>query len=706
MITEKKFNEILHKADRQGKEITLSTGKFAPHSEWAVTITFWETSLLVTAIMEKNPDENRDFMPLAIDFRESRYAAGKIGGGRFNKREWRPSDEAVLYCRLTDRPLRPMFPKGMVNDTVITISPLSLDGEISPGELSIIGSSAALLMAGIPFEWPVGACRIWYVDGEYKTHMTDSEAENAILDLHLAGKKWSINMIEAWANECDPEILKEAMKKWQAIIDEICDIQSAFLEKLTITQQEPTKNIYTPEMFEQAKWIIWDKLTKLQEIGEDKKEFDKVYAVLAAELWEALASEVEDDSSPWTNSKVSGCFFALMKDFLRTNFLATWVRVDGRSAEDIRQIYCETNVVPRSHGTWLFWRWDTQVLSILSLGGPSDAQLLDNMEYHGEEKRFIHHYKMPPFSNNEARMIRGTNRRETGHGRLAEKALLPMIPDKDMFPYTIRIVSEVLGSGWSTSMASVCGSTLALLSGWVPMKAPVSGIAMGMISDDDQQVILTDIKGTEDFIGDMDFKLTGTSKGITAIQMDTKLKGVSVDKLLEMVDRSNSGRQDILEYMLQTIDKPAEKMSPYAPSIEVHKIKAEQVRTVIGPGGSMITKIIEWAWGADLVSIDFEDDGTVFITAKDQAAGTKAREMIQETLRVPTKGDQMEGKVTRTEAYGVFVEIKWGNIWLVHVKNLWKWFIEDASTLHKVGETMKVEVMWMDKGKLQLKKAE
>lgn len=706
MITKKEFTEHSLTSKRQGKDITLSTGKLAPHSEWAVTITFWETSLLVTAIMEKDPDESRDFMPLAIDFRESRYAAGKIGGGRFNKREWRPSDEAVLYCRLTDRPLRPMFPKGMINDTVITISPLSLDGEISPGELSIIWSSAALMMAGIPFEGPVGACRIGYVDGEYKIHMTDSEAKGALLDLHLAGKKWSINMIEAAANECDPEILKEAMKIGQWIIDEICDIQTEFLSKLTITPQEPSKNIYTPEMFDQAKNILWDKMVKLQEVGEDKKEFDKVYAELSNELGEALADDIADENSPWTKSKLKLCFFALVKDFLRTHFLKTGVRVDGRWAEDIRQIYCEIDAVPRAHGAWLFWRWDTQVMSFLSLGWPSDAQLLDNMEYHGEEKRFIHHYKMPPFSNNEARMIRGTNRRETGHGRLAEKALLPMIPGKDVFPYTIRLVSEVLGSGWSTSMAAVCGSTLAMMSGWVPMKAPVSGIAMGMMSDDDQQVILTDIKGTEDFIGDMDFKLTGTSNGVTAIQMDTKLKWVKVDKLLEMVDRSNSGRQDILDYMLQTIEKPAEKMSPYAPSIEVHKIKAEQVRKVIGPGWSMITKIIEESWGPELVNIDFEDDGSVFITAKDQAAGVKARDMIQEVLREPTKGEQMEWKITRTEQYGVFVEIKGWNVWLVHVKNLWEWFIEDASALHKVWETMKVEVMGMDKGKLQLKKAE
>ncbi len=704
MIKKREFTEVSHKAQWQGSEIHLSTGKLAPHSEWAIVIRQGDTSLLVTTIMEKNPDKSRDFMPLAVDFRESRYAAGKIGWGRFNKREGRPSDEAVLYCRLTDRPLRPMFPKGMVNDTVITISPLSLDGEVSPGELSIIWSSAALLMAWIPFEGPVGAIRIWYVNGEFRYHLTDSEAKEATLDLHLAGKKGSINMIEAWANECPPEILKEAMKLGQIAIDEMCDIQEEFLKKLNITQQEPTKNRYTDDMFAEAQAIIsQEKLQELKKIWADKAQFDTLYGQLKDELFDGLATQIEDDNSPWSSSLVGICFFNLVKKFIRSSFLETGERIDGRKAEDIRNIYCEINAIPRNHGTWFFWRWDTQVMSFLTLGSPSDAQILDNMEYHGEEKRFLHHYKMPPFSNNEARMIRGSNRRETGHGRLAEKALLPMIPQKEEFPYTIRLVSEVLGSWGSTSMASVCGSTLALLSGWVPMKAPVSGIAMGMISDDTQEVILTDIKGTEDFIWDMDFKLTGTKNWVTAIQMDTKLKWISVEKLCEMVDRANSGRQDILDYMLQTISKPADSISEYAPSIETYKIEPDQVRTVIGPWGSMINKIIEEVGGADMINIDFEDDGTTYITAKDGSIGKKAREIIQRVLRVPTQGDILEGTITRTEAYGVFVDIN-GHIGLVHVKKLGEGFVEDASKLFNVNDKMKVKVLGSDKGKLQLER--
>lgn len=513
-------------------------------------------------------------------------------------------------------------------------------------------------------------------------------------------------MIEAGANECSPEILKEAMTRWQALIDASCDIQQVFLDKLTISPKEITKNRYTQEQFAQAKEILTDdKLSGLQNAGKGKKaDFDTLYDSLKDELVDGLAEQINDGENEWTKTKAKIVMFNAVKKYLRRTVLNGWARVDGRSVDDIRQIYCETNVVPRTHGTGLFWRGDTQVLSFLTLGSPSDAQLVDGMEDDGASKRFIHHYKFPPFSNNEARMIRGSNRRETGHGRLAEKALEKMIPGKDIFPYTLRLVSECLWSGGSTSMASVCGSTLALMAGWVPIKEPVSGIAMGMMSDDTQQIILTDIKWTEDFIGDMDFKLTGTKNGVTAIQMDTKLKGCSVEKLHEMVDKANSGRQDILDYMLTHIAEVSPEMSPYAPSIVVHQIKSEKVRTVIGPGWATITKIIEEAWGPEVVSIDFEDDGTTYISAKDQEAGKKARSLIEGILREPKKWDKMTGKITRTEAYGVFADIWSGKIGLVHVKNLGQWFIEDASKLYKIGDSIDVEVIGIEQGKIQLKK--
>ncbi len=707
MITKKEFQTITHSADRAGKQVTFETWKLAPHCDGSTVITLWETQLLVTAVMEKKPDSDKDYMPLAIDFRESRYAAGKIWWWRFNKREWRPSDIAVLYARLTDRPLRPMFPKGMVNDVIVTISPLSLDREISPWELSIIGASASILMWGIPFDGPVWAIRIWYKDWNFIPHMTDSQSEGALLDLHLAWKKWSINMIEAGANECSPEVLKEAMTKGQELIDQICDIQQAFLDKLTIETKQITKNRFTDEQFSEAKNILTDeKLEWLQIVWKDKAGFDSLYSTLQKELIDGLEDNISDSENEWTTSKAKIVMFNSVKKYFRNKVLSGQPRVDGRSLDQIRQIYCETNVVPRTHGTGLFWRWDTQVLSFLTLWSPSDAQLIDGMEDDSGSKRFIHHYKFPPFSNNEARMIRWSNRRETGHGRLAEKALERMIPEKDVFPYTLRLVSECLWSGWSTSMAAVCGSTLALMSGWVPIKEPVSGIAMGMMSDDSQQIILTDIKWTEDFIWDMDFKLTGTKNWVTAIQMDTKLKGCSVEKLHEMIDKANWWRQEILEYMLTHIAEPNSEMSPYAPSIEVHKIQPEQVRSVIWPGWSMITKIIEEAWGPELVSIDFEDDGTTFISAKDQEAGKKARSLIQWVLREPKKWDKMKGTITRTEAYGVFADIWSGKIGLVHVKNLGQWFIEDASKLFKVWDTIQVEVIGIEQGKIQLKKAE
>ena len=703
MITKKEVQEVSLTKSRGGQDITLSTGILAPHCDGAIHIKMWGTELLVTAVMNRDPDTDKDYMPLAIDFRESRYAAGKIWGGRFNKREWRPSDEAVLYARLTDRPLRPMFPKGMVNDVIITISSLSLDQEISPGELSIIWSSAAVLLGGIPIDWPIGAIRIWYVDGEYVVNMTDSQAENALLDLHLAGKKWSINMIEAAANECDPEILKEAMTRGQKYIDEICDMQTEFLAQFDITTLEIKKNRYSEEMFAHAQTIITDKkLAGLQNIP--KADFDNLYDTLQTELKDSVSDLVADEESEWRNSIIKIVFFNLVKRFLRDQVLAGKPRVDGRSVDQIRQIYCEIDKIERAHGTWLFRRGDTQVLAFLSLGSPSDAQMQDNMEHTWVEKRFIHHYKMPPFSNNEARMIRGTSRREIGHGRLAEKALEPMIPGKDVFPYTIRMVSEVLGSGGSTSMAAVCGSTLAMMAWWVPMIEPVSGIAMGMMSDESQQLILTDIKGTEDFIGDMDFKLTGTKNGVTAIQMDTKLKGSSVAKLHEMVDKSNAGRQQILEFMLETIAEPRAEVSPYAPFMMTYKIRGEQVRSVIWPGWSIIQKIIEDMWWADMVSIDFEDDGTTYITAKNAEVGEKARWMIKAILREPSNGDQLEGKITRVEKYGAFVEVAAGKIGLVHVRNFGMWFVADANEHATVWETMKVEVTWFKDGKMDLKR--
>ncbi len=582
MITEKKFNEVVFETTRQGKKISFKTGKLAPHCDGAVEITMEGTILLVTAVMEKKPKPDNSFFPLAIDYRESYYAAGKIGGGRYRKREGRPSDESVLYCRLTDRPLRPMFPKGMINDVIITISPLQLDMLHSPGELCIIGASAAIMLAGIPFEGPLGAIRIGYIDGKYVMNMTDEEAKTSLLDLHVAGTKDKINMIEAAGNETPLDLVKEGLRLGQKAIAELCEIQEKFLSQNKIDHKEYKKNFPSDSFIAAVKEIITE--DKMQALHGDmeKGQWESTYARYAEEVKAGLKDKIADPANERTEGRVSEGFFVAVKDSIRAKTLNQGSRVDGRTLDQVRQIYCETDTIPRAHGSALFWRGDSQVLSILTLGAPGDAELVDDMENDNHENRWMHHYKMPPFSNNEAQMIRGTNRREVGHGRLAEKAFEAVLPSEEAFPYTMRVVSEVLGSGGSTSMASVCATTLALMAGGVPIKKPISGIAMGLMTEgDNKYAILTDIMGTEDFTGDMDFKLAGTDEGMTAIQMDTKLKGTKVDLLIEMIDHAQAGRTQILAHMLKTISEPRGKLSPYAPALLQFEVKPDEVRAVI-----------------------------------------------------------------------------------------------------------------------------
>ncbi len=465
MITEKKFNEVVFETTRQGKKISFKTGKLAPHCDGAVEITMEGTILLVTAVMEKKPKPDNSFFPLAIDYRESYYAAGKIGGGRYRKREGRPSDESVLYCRLTDRPLRPMFPKGMINDVIITISPLQLDMLHSPGELCIIGASAAIMLAGIPFEGPLGAIRIGYIDGKYVMNMTDEEAKTSLLDLHVAGTKDKINMIEAAGNETPLDLVKEGLRLGQKAIAELCEIQEKFLSQNKIDHKEYKKNFPSDSFIAAVKEIITE--DKMQALYGDmeKNQWESTYARYAEEVKAGLKDKIADPANERSEGRVSEGFFVAVKDSIRNKTLSQGSRVDGRTLDQVRQIYCETDTIPRAHGSALFWRGDSQVLSILTLGAPGDAELVDDMENDNHENRWMHHYKMPPFANNEAQMIRGTNRREVGHGRLAEKAFEAVLPTEEVFPYTMRVVSEVLGSGGSTSMASVCATTLALMAG-------------------------------------------------------------------------------------------------------------------------------------------------------------------------------------------------------------------------------------------------
>lgn len=703
MITRKEIHELTHEVVWQWKKVIFKTGKLAPHCDGAVEMTIEGTTLLITAVMEKNPDLNKGWFPLSIEYRESYYAAGKIGGWRFRKREWRPSDDSVLYARLTDRPLRPMFPKWMVNDVVLTISPLQIDKKHSPGEMSIIGSSLATLLAGIPFAGPVGAIRIGHINGEFVMNMTDDQAAKSIMDLHVAGTKTEINMLEAGGNETPMDIIKKGLELAQVAIKEICEIQEQFVALHKITEQTITTNNPANDLITAVKEAVGeDNIANL--FGKvEKGDWDRLYNEYEALAKEKLVDICASDENDRSAGHIGAAWFTVVKKAIRKKTLEEGIRIDGRTPEQIRKIYCETDMYERVHGTGFFRRGETQVLSLLTLGSPADVEFSDDMENDQAQARWIHHYKMPPFSNNEARMIRFTNRREIGHGKLAEKAIEPMLPDAEDFPYTMRIVSEVLGAGGSTSMASVCGSTLALLSGWVPMKKPVSGIAMWLMKDGDTELVLTDIKGTEDFVGDMDFKLAGTDEGMTAIQMDTKLKGIGVAKLQEMLDRAQVGRTDILAFMNETISKAKADISPYAPYLLKFKVQADQVREIIGKWGSTIQEIVRET-GA---KIDLEDDGSGVIAGENKAMAQAAMDWINKVLWVPQKWDQMDGTITRVEKYGVFVDIGSKKTGLCHVKQLGSGYIEDVTALFNVGEPIKVEVIEIDNmGKIALKKVE
>ena len=695
MVVKKQFETSRQSMNWQGRELSLEIGKLAVQADASIRMQMGDNVMLYSTTMEKNPREWLDFLPLMIDMRESFSAAGRIGGAVYRRREWRPSDQAILNARLTDRALRPMFPKGMINDIVVSVTPLALDHQMSLGVMHIIGSSLSILAAGIPFDGPVGAAQIGYLDGQFIVNPSLEQLEKSDLNLLVAGKKGSINMIECEGKEFPDNLMKEAFTLWQKVIDESCDWQTDFIKTLEIKPQEITFNKPTEKTMELINsYLTSDKLEAMA--GNTKTPFNELYNLYEKDIL-TLAKEqtTEENEADFTESKLKMGVFNAIKTFIRSRTIETGKRIDDRGILDIRPLYCETDNLPRVHGSGLFWRGDTQVLSTVTLGGPTDYLVLDDMEHNDVQQRYFHHYNFPPFSTGEAKAMRGTGRREIGHGRLAEKALEFMIPSKESFPYSIRVVSECLGSGGSTSMGSVCGSTLALMDAWVPIKKPVAWIAMGLMTEhlEDGTItkyqILNDLMGTEDFTGDMDFKVAGTKEGINAIQLDTKLKGLPLNIVHETIDRASAGYKEIMDFMLQTIAEPRAQVKEYAPKIHVFSIKPEKIKEVIGKGGEMIDKIIEQC---DNIKIDFEDDGTCFLTHSNQAIIEKAKNLILEIATDLEVGQSFEAKVVRIADFGLFVQLPKGKQGLCHVSNLGQKYPDGLDKHFKLGDLINVTI--------------
>ncbi|MGQ9552795.1 MAG: polyribonucleotide nucleotidyltransferase [Anaerolineae bacterium] len=664
------------------QEIVIETGKLAGQADGAVTVTCGETVMLVTATASDEPREGSDFLPLSVDYEERLYAAGRIPGG-FIKREGRPSEASVLLCRLVDRPLRPLFDKSIRNDIQIIITALSADPEIYLDVLAILGASAALMISDIPFGGPVGAVRVGYVDGELVFNPSASQMERSTLDLRLAGTADAILMVEAGALEVSEDLLMRAMRAGHQAIQESIEVQKRMAADIGKPKRALAVTTIAEDLVTEIESRVKQPLVEAMRAARDKETREAAIKQIGASL-------TKDIESAERAAEVAHAFEEALQRVVRSMILEH-KRPDGRDWEQIRPISCEVGLLPRTHGSGLFTRGETQVISIVTLGTASDEQMLDGLGVESS-KRYMHHYNFPPYSTGETRRLGSPGRREIGHGALAERALQAVLPSEEEFPYTVRVVSEVLSSNGSTSMASVCGSTLALLDAGVPIRAPVAGIAMGLVVSGDSYAILSDIIGMEDHLGDMDFKVAGSADGVTALQMDIKVKGISDAIFCAALEQARRGRLHILERMAETIAEPRKNLSPYAPRIMVMKIDPAKIGTVIGPGGKMIRSIIEET-GA---KIDIEDDGTVFIASSDAGAAVAARRRIEGLTEVPEVGRIYTGKVVRTTDFGAFVEILPGIDGMVHISQLADFRAESVEDVVRVGDEIMVMVTDID----------
>ncbi|NLT72996.1 MAG: polyribonucleotide nucleotidyltransferase [Chloroflexi bacterium] len=667
-----------------GREpITISTGKLAQQAGGSVLMRWGDTVILVTATASSEPRHGIDFFPLTVDLEERRYAAGKIPGGFF-KREGRPSTEAILTVRKVDRPLRPLFPDGYRNDVQIVITPLSADEEHSIDILSIVGASAALMISDIPFETPVGAVRVGYINGEYVLNPVNSEIAVSELDMALAGTADSVNMIEVGANELSEEIIAEAIRIGHEAMQSVIALQVEMRAAIG-KEKKPGQRFGVPaEVADLARECVQARITELVSGELPREERHAAEDALRAEL---LTHASEELPAP----QLAEAFEALMKKAMRDRIIATGKRIDGRGLDEIRELKAEVGLLPRVHGSALFSRGETQVLNIVTLGSADDEQRIEWLSEDGT-RRYMHHYNFPPYSTGEAYPMRGPRRREIGHGALAEKAVQIVLPPAEEFPYTIRTVSEAVSSNGSTSMASTCASSLALFDAGVPLRAAVAGIAIGLITSDDNYALLTDIQGLEDHLGDMDFKVTGTAKGITAIQLDIKITGLAHHLIVEALAKAKVGRMQVLDVMNAALAAPRTDMSPFAPRITTVTIPVSKIGALIGPGGKNIRGIIDETG----VSINVDDDGIVTVASNNGEAMAEAISRITALTAEPEVGRIYTGKVVRTTDFGAFVEFMPGHDGLVHISQLADFRVASVEDVAQVGDEITVMVTDVD----------
>ncbi|OGX36029.1 MAG: polyribonucleotide nucleotidyltransferase [Omnitrophica WOR_2 bacterium RIFCSPLOWO2_12_FULL_51_24] len=672
-----------------GREnLIFETGRMAKQANGAVMVQYGGTVVLVTAVISKQPREGGsiDFVPLTVEYQEKTYAAGKIPGGFF-KREGRPSEKEVLTARLIDRPIRPLFPAGISHEIQVMALVLSHDGENDPDILALNGASCALAVSDIPFNYVIGAARVGMVEGEFIINPTFAELEKSSLDIVVVGTKETIVMIESGMNELTEDVVLKAIEFGHKSLIASIELQ----EKMKAECGRPketnlTINTIDDGLYKKVKELSLSRIKEVEHKAT-KEEREELMALIAKDLILELVAE----GSPWTEPDVKAALVKVEKEEVRRTILQEKKRVDGRGFKDIRQITCEVGVLPRTHGSALFTRGQTQSLSVATLGTSADEQTIDALE--GEtSKSFMLHYSFPPFSVGEVKPVRGPGRREIGHGALAERGLKPIMPSKEEFPYTVRVVSEVLESNGSSSMATVCAATLSLMDAGVPIKAPVGGIAIGLVKEGGNHVILTDIAGLEDHFGDMDFKVTGTEKGVTAVQMDLKIDGIGLDIVRQSLEQAREARMIVLEKIKAALAEPRKELSQYAPRIVAFKINPDKIRDVIGPGGKVIRKIIEETG----VTIDIEDDGTVNVASADGEALKKAIDIINKLTEAPEVGKIYTGKVKRIMPFGAFVEILPGQEGLVHVSEMSDQYVKNVEDIVKLGDEFPVKLVEID----------